>query len=507
MKPIFLKIRLAFLPVYLLLVFVACQVSGQKLNPVVKTVKGYVRGGIENGILVFKGVPYTSPPVGALRFMPPVAHNTWADTLAAEQFGPVAMQYANKKVVGSEDCLSLNVYTPAADHKKRAVVVWVHGGSMTSGAGKGQDGHAFADHDDIVAVTINYRLGVFGFLYLGDVDKRYAASANNGTLDCIMALTWIKQNIAAFGGDPNRVSIMGESAGAKLLSAVTVSPKVKGLFQQFISESGSVQCIRDSVTAKNERLRILHQLQFGQNDVGKLLTLPADELIKAQAVVCGGIEGTSFFGPVIDGVVINNDPYQYAAGRNLPHFKALLGTNKTEATLFAALDSKVKNPDSAFFKANFGDGYPVVYKDYLKELKTLSPEDASIKVLTQYMYQMHTYRWAKALTQTGVPVWMYRFDYDKGRFGAGHAEELQYVWYKPTENITDTAKKRLAINMHKAWVSFIKTGNPNTTGLPQWPKYNTNSKKIMIFDTSDRVIGLKEVFDDKNFPSAVFVLH
>jgi para-nitrobenzyl esterase len=299
---------------------------------------------------------------------------------------------------------------------------------------------------------------------------------------------------------------MGESAGAKLLSAVTVSPKAKGLFEQFIGESGAVQCIRDTITAKNIRLRILQQLHLGQNDAGNLLNMPADSLITAQATVCGGIEGTSFFGPVIDGVVIDNDPYSYAAQKNLLHFKALLGTNKTEATLFAAMDSRVKNPDSTFFKAAFGDDYPIVYRDYLQELRTTPPADASIKVFTQYMYQMHTYRWAKALLQTGIPVWMYRFDYAKGPFGAGHAAELQYVWYNPAENIADTAKKQLAINMHSAWAAFIKTGNPNIRGSPQWPNYNPGSKQVMLFDTPAQVIGLTEVFDDKDFPSAVFVL-
>jgi len=480
--------------------------SAQVPNPVVKTNKGYVLGAVENGIDVFKGIPYAAPPVGTLRFKPPVEHTAWKDTLAASKFGSVATQFSNKKVIGSEDCLSLNVYTPKNDHQKRAVVVWVHGGSMTSGAGKGQDGHAFADHDDIVTITINYRLGVFGFMYLGDVDKSYAASANNGVLDCIMALSWIKQNIAAFGGDPDRVTIMGESAGAKLLSAVIVSPKVKGLFQQYIAESGSVQCIRDTVTAKNERLRILRKLHLDQIDAPKLLSMSADSLIEAQAAACGGVEGTSFFGPVIDGVVINSDPYQYAAGKNLPHFKALVGTNETEATLFAAMDDRVKNPDSSFFKASFGDDYPMVYRDYLLELKALSPADAAIKVFTQYMYQMHTYRWAKALSQTGIPVWMYRFDYDKGPYGAGHAAELPFVWYNPEVNITDTAKRQLAINMHNVWVAFIKNGNPNTAGLPQWPGYNDQTRQVMLFNTPSQVIGLKEVFDDKDFPSAVFVL-
>ena len=331
MLSIFSKTRFAIL---LLAVCITCNVAAQPNDPIVKTNKGYIRGIVENGISVFKGVPYAAPPVGSLRFMPPVEHSIWRDTLSTTKFGAIATQFTNGKVVGSEDCLSLNVYTPKADNHKRAVVVWVHGGSMTNGAGKFNDGHAFADKDDIVTVTINYRLGAFGFLYLGDIDKRYAESGNNGLLDCIMALKWIKQNIASFGGDPNRVTIMGESAGAKLISAVLVSPKSKGLFQQYIAESGSVQCIRSIVTAKNERLRILHQMELGPQDARKLLTLPTDSIMKIQGIVCKGIGGNSFFGPVYDGVAIREDGYQYAGSKNIPPIKALIGTNEYQAALF-----------------------------------------------------------------------------------------------------------------------------------------------------------------------------
>ncbi|HEY2581028.1 MAG TPA: carboxylesterase family protein [Mucilaginibacter sp.] len=498
--------RKAGLSLTLLFFVLSFQLSAQTVNPVVKTNKGFVRGLTEGSILVFKGIPYAAPPLSSLRFMPPVEHNSWKDTLSATNFGAIAMQVANDKIVGSEDCLSLNVYTPAADNHKRAVVIWVHGGSMTAGSGKGMDGHAFADRDDIVTVTINYRLGVFGFMYLGDVDRSYSASANNGVLDCIMALTWIKQNIAAFGGDPNKVTIMGESAGAKLLSAVTVSPKSKGLFQQFIGESGSVQCVRDTVTAKKIRLRVLGKLHLEKDDAAKLLTLPADSLMTAQAAVCQGVEATSFFGPVNDGKVINNDPYKYAAAKKLPRFKALLGTNKTEATLFAATDIRITYPDTLFLRKCFGYMYPLVYRTYLAKKKTMNQNDAAISVFTQYMYQMHTYRWARALTNNGIPVWMYRFDYAKGRFGAGHAAELPFVWYDPASNTGDAEKKQLAVIMHGAWVAFIKTGNPNGKGLPLWSNYHNSDRKVMLFDTVSKITTLKEVFDDKEFPSSVFVL-
>ena len=178
------KRKYAILSSLLFLTITAFRVSAQDLNTVVKTKDGYIRGGVENGILVFKGIPYAAPPLGALRFKPPVEHAAWNGMLSALKFGPIATQFSDGKVFGSEDCLSLNIYTPAADDKKRAVVVWVHGGSLTSGAGKGQNGHAFADHDDIVTVTINYRLGVFGFLYLGDLDKSYAPQ---GIMACSIA--------------------------------------------------------------------------------------------------------------------------------------------------------------------------------------------------------------------------------------------------------------------------------------------------------------------------------
>jgi len=479
----------------------------QNTAPVVKTNHGYIKGLTENGIAVFKGVPYAAPPEGGLRFMPPAAHADWDDTLATQQFGAIATQPGNKNVQGSEDCLSLNIYTPKTDNKKRAVLVWVHGGSMTAGAGKGEDGHAFADKDDIVTVTINYRLGALGFLYLGDLDKRYAQSGNCGLLDCIAALTWIKHNITAFGGDPNRVTIMGESAGAKLLSAVMVTPKSKGLFQQYIAESGSVQCVRDINTAKNERLKILHQLGLGKNDGLKLLTLPADSIIKAQAIVCAGIGGNSFCGPVYDGVTITTDGHKYAGSTAMPRIKGIIGTNKYEAAAFINGNEKLKNPDTAILKSLFGDNYKLVYKNYQYESKFARPYDAAVTVLTQYMYQMHSYRFAHWLALNGRPVWMYRFDYDNGqKYGAMHGEELQYVWNDPKLQQAAKERQQLAANMHAAWVAFIKTGDPNTPLLPAWPNYNATTYHVMVFDKVTKVVDLKYVYDDRDFPSQVFLL-
>ncbi|MDO3642555.1 carboxylesterase/lipase family protein [Mucilaginibacter sp. L3T2-6] len=488
-------------------VAIACSSYAQGLNPVVKTNKGYIKGDLENNIAVFKGVPYAAPPVGTLRYMPPTEHAAWKDTLSTRKFGEIATQPDGKSARGNEDCLTLNLYTPKTDNQKRAVVVWIHGGSMTGGSGRSMNGHAFSDNDDIVTVTINYRLGVFGFLYLGDIDKRYAQSGNNGLLDVIAALTWIKQNIASFGGDPGRVTLMGESAGAKLLSAVAVSPRSKGLFQQIIPESGSVQCIRDITTAKNERALILKQLRLKPTDAAKLLTMPADTIMHAQAIVCQGIGGNSFFGPVYDGQVIAEDGYKYASGANMPRIRALIGTNKSEARAFVSEQAWSNQPDENILKPLFRDNEPFVNRTYQAKLKTDSPYAAAIGVVTQYMYQMHSYRFAKALAANRIPVYMYRFDFEDGKkYGAAHAEELKYLWDTKKIIAAGGEKAQLAARMHAAWVAFIKTGNPNTAGLPAWPLYKSDTRRVMIFDKSTRVENLKEVFNDKDFPSAVFRL-
>jgi para-nitrobenzyl esterase len=490
----------------LLLLLLTLNTSAQ--NPVVRTTQGYIKGTVENNIAVFKGIPYAQPPVDAGRYLPPVEHTPWKDTLNTQQFGPSASQPSNNGVIGSENCLYLNLYTPKADHQKRAVVIWVHGGSMTGGSGRGMNGHAFADNDDIVTITINYRLGAYGFLYLGDLDKKYRRSGNLGLLDVIAALQWVHGNIAAFGGDPDNVTVMGESAGAKLLSAVMVAPASKGLFKKAILESGSVQCIRDTTTAKNERTLLLKQLGLTQADAAKLLTLPADEVIKAQGKICAGIGGNSFFGPVLDGITIPEDAYRYAKAANIKDVKAIIGTNEDEGASFAPKNVANNDVDAKVFQPLFRSNAPMANAYYQTRLSTDSPYAALVRTMTQYMYQLHSYRFAKALTDAGTPVWVYRYKYENGHpLGAHHGDELYYIWGAEAIAATgDAAKKQLAKSLHGAWVAFIKTGDPNGPGLLQWPPYSDRHKQIMVFDSTDTVVGLKEVYNDKTFPSAVFVI-
>lgn len=483
--------------------FIQCDAQ----NTILKINDGYIKGKRENESIVFKGVPYAKPPIGTLRFKAPQPATKWADTLSCENFGNIASQFdgGKKGLAGTEDCLTLNVYTPTVSPKsKLPVLVWVHGGAMTSGAGKGQNGHAFSDQDSVVTVTINYRLGVFGFLYMGDQQQDFKNSGNNGLLDCIMALKWIKENISSFGGDPARVTVMGESAGAKLVSTLLVSPMAKGYFHQLILESGSVQCIRDSVTAKVIRQRLLDTLKI--NRPADLLKLSTAQIIEAQNKVCKGAQGTNYFGPVIDGSAITEDPYQYLKQNPNRDIRLLIGTNKFESKMFMQFDKRLYKPDQAVLTDWFGTNFQHVLNAYQKAVKLEDTTTAATTVLTQYMYQMHSYRLADVLVKNGNPVWMYRFDYSRDDSGASHAQELPYVWFIPSQTQFNEQEVQLAEKMHHAWVNFIKGRKPGHINQYDWYWYKTKARSIMVFDKSLHPELLTEVYNDTDYPSAGFIL-
>ncbi|ACU61977.1 carboxylesterase/lipase family protein [Chitinophaga pinensis] len=463
---------------------------------VIKTSRGYVRGAVEKDVTVFKGIPYAAPPVGALRFKAPVETPAWKDTLSCTSFGAPAAQYngENQGVRGDENCLTLNLYTPdVLPAKKMPVVVWVHGGGMTGGSGMGMNGHAFADKDSIICITINYRLGVFGFLYMGDIPG-YETSGNNGLQDCMMALQWIRKNIRAFGGDPSRVSVMGESAGAKLISALLVAPAAKGSFRQLILESGSVNCIRDIATAKAIRQRLMDTL--GISDPAALLQLPATTLIPAQAKILGGPKGTNYFGPVTDGLVIKEDALAYVKKHPKKKVRVLLGTNKAEAILFMNMDRRLYTPDSASLSDWFGDNYKYSYAAW-KRIQDRPKDTAAIITLSRYMYQLHTFRLAKALAAASRNVWLYSFQQPKNGAPATHADELAYIWYIPGEG-HPPANPALATLMHQQWCDFIK-------GRQLWPHYDA-AKTGMVFGENSHVTTPDD-YEDPEHPTMGFILH
>lgn len=426
-------------------------------DPIVKTSRGYIRGVQEKNVHVFKGIPYAT----AARFQAPVQKERWADTLSCTEFGPVAPQNGE----GSEDCLSLNLYTPAKG-KKMPVVVWVHGGGMTGGSGKGMNGHAFADHDSIITITINYRLGALGFLYMQDVPG-YASAPNNGVLDLVMALQWIQDNITAFGGDPAQVTVMGESAGAKLSSVLLVTPSAQGKYKQLILESGGVNCIRDTPTAKAIRQRLMDTLKI--TDPKQFLTLPVKDIMTAQAKVLGGPKGTNYFGPMSDDKIVMADAYNWLKKHPARHVKVLLGSNKAEALMFMNADKRLVHPDIPVLRDWFGKNGDLV------EL----PKDSAtgVVILSAIMYRLHTWRLANVLPN----AWLY--SYEMGR--ATHGEELAHIWGEQDSKL------------HKDWVHFIKGRSP-------WTRYDALGIG-MIYDDHSREEKLPG-YEYPHYPAMGFLL-
>ncbi|MGF7230152.1 carboxylesterase/lipase family protein [Arachidicoccus sp.] len=470
-----------------------------------QTKNGYIVGYKEGESFVFKGIPYAQPPIGQSRFKPPLPVQSWSDTIDCTNFRSESAQmgYGKHPLRGSENSLFLNVYSPSKNAKANLpVLVWIHGGAMLGGSGNGENGHAFSDNDSIVTITINYRLGVFGFLYLGDIGKAYQSSGNNGLLDCIMALKWVKENIKSFGGDPSKVTVMGESAGAKLTSALAVTPDAKGLYSGLIMESGSIQCIRDRQTALAIRQKIMNQLHI--TNPTDILHFSTQKLIAAQNRVCKGAQATNYFGPVIDGHTITMWPRDYVAENKNMRAHFLIGTNKVESILFMNMDKRLYHPDSAVLKGWFGTNFSYVLSTYKKMATEVGPDSAAIATLTQYMYQMYSYRFANQLSQANDKVWMYRFDYSKNASGASHGAEMPFVWFLPKLHHYTSEEISLAKQVHQAWVNFIKKGNPISIGNAPWPIYKKGT--IMVINKVSKKQKLEHIFDDKRYPSSCFTL-
>lgn len=478
-------------------------------GPVVSTRQGPVQGVREGSLSVFRGIPYAQPPVGALRFRPPQPPRPHSTVLAAAKFGPRATQAGPTGVQGAEDCLYLNVWAPQNNGRQQhPVVVWVHGGAFTGGSGQDHDTWTFAARDSIVVVSFNYRLGSLGFLHLGQrLGKGYEQSGNCGLLDAVAALRWVHANISAFGGDPRRVTVMGESAGAKMVGALLATPATRGLFQQVILESGAVQAIRDTATAGAVTRQLLQALGGAPS---RLLTLPADSLVRAQSKVASGAGGLQVFGPVLDGRTIPAPPLEFLR-RQAPPVRVLLGTNLEEARLFSGPGSILATPNAAALSQVFGThNGPLVWQAYQQRRQGIPNElDAWNTTLTDYLYRLATYRLAKQLAAQGLPTWLYRFDYADATTQPVHAQELAFVWNAPKGTSAEAtaaapltapgkaASPALAALMHAHWASFIRSGHPG----PDWPAYLPTRPLLMVFKADSKAEPSLAPYEDAGFPT------
>jgi para-nitrobenzyl esterase len=449
----------------------------------VKLDSGQVSGipGQSPEVQVFKGIPFAAPPVGDLRWKPPqpVAH--WDGVKKADQFGPRCMQAAqpNSQPV-SEDCLTLNVWTAAQRaSERRPVIVWSYGGGFTSGAGSlpGYDGEEFAKKG-VVFVTYNYRLGIFGFFSHPELTKAsdHNASGNYGLMDLVGVLKWVHNNIEAFGGDPKRVTIMGESAGAIMVASLVGSPEGKGLFQHAIAESGgymglSIGKMTTLDQAEESGKKIAASL--GANSLAELRSKPAEDLFK-------NARGAS--GLIVDGWYLTEDPMQTFRSRHQNDVDILIGSNKDEGTFF----QRGGNSADAFTKRAH-DRYGDQANAFLSLYPADSDAEATKSQLASFRDEVawHMRLWAQQTERKGHKAYVYYFTHEppvapgQTSRGATHTAELPYVFHSNQRLWTDEDRK-LSENMLSYWVNFAAKGDPNAKGLPQWPVFQANAFAFVL---------------------------
>jgi para-nitrobenzyl esterase len=486
------------------LTLAAIIVSGMALAQTAKVEGGTLRGTVEDGLTIYRGIPYAAPPVGDLRWRPPQPAPKWEGVRAATEYGRACMQ-SNPAIrnlpAPSEDCLFLNVWTPAKRaSEKLPVMVWIHGGGFTAGtpAEKLYHGEWLAQKG-VVVVSIGYRLGVFGFLAhpgLSAESNRHV-SGNYGLLDMIAGLQWVQRNISAFGGNPRRVTIFGESAGAIAVSMLCASPLGKGLFQGAISESGGSFGPVRAGGGPGENMQPLAEAEkagaawartLGASTLAEMRNIPAEKLLAAAQRQ----RGISW--PVVDGWVIPDDQYRlYEAGKynDVP---VLIGYNSDEGATFGAPRSQQAYVESVRQRyGRFADKLLAVYPGG----ETPAEKKTARDLTRDTAFGWHTWTWARLQAKTGKSkVFLYYFDEhpeypaDSPRAGYGtpHSEELPYVFRQLTEHNRPAPTPKdeaLSDMMRTYWTNFAKTGNPNGDNLPNWPAFSNAKPQTLHISAGD----------------------
>lgn len=460
---------------------------------VVRTPLGAVRGLKEGGVRVFRGIPFAKPPVGALRFRPPEPPAPWSGERDATSFSASPMQTGEAGVLHSEDCLYLNLWAPEGKGPF-PVFVWIHGGGFTNGHAfeAVYDGAKFA-RDGIVCITVAYRLGVFGFLDLEPIlGSEYAGSANNGIRDLIASLEWVRENVASFGGDPGRVTIGGESAGAKLSDVLMGVPSAEPLFHQVISESGGAERIWPRVIAGGVGSGFAEAWQRStKQSPSRLLTAPAATLVPVQKQFLDDWPQHFPLRPEIDGKLISKLPIQNVAAGTGRGKRLLIGTNRDESALFIGA-----HPQHDATAQNLGNlnlpSFLETYARYKAVYPQMSDDQRRIRALTAEEYWIPTIRFTDAHVKAGGSAWMYELTFSESSGGmsgfAYHSLDVGLVWEKPhTEVANAAAEAAIAVQIHNAWAAFIRGEVPAAVGLPAWPEYRLDTRSTMILDTISHV--------------------
>ena len=498
------------------------------LAPIVEIATGKLRGAASAGIYSFKGIPYGGSTGGRGRFMPPEPPHPWPGVREALAYAGRAWQLPNRPkrrpvletLLGpadttqeGEDCLTLNVWTPGlGDGAKRPVMVWLHGGAFGYGSGNRAvtDGANLARRGDVVVVSVNHRLNIFGFLHLADLGgPAWAHSGNAGMLDIIAALRWVRDNSAVFGGDPGNITIFGESGGGGKVSVLLAMPAACGLFHRAVIQSGAAIRVSTRERANALAEAVLKELGVGHHECERLQTVPAERLLAAIAPASRAVGRSRWplldrydFGPVVDGSDLPQHPAEPEAPAISDGIPLMIGGTKEESAFFLADDDAMWNGTLTEEElrrrvaAVAGDKTDELLAAYRAAMPQASPGDRLIAALTGSNFWVRTVLLAERYAaRRRAPVYMYSLDWQspahEGRVKAHHAMDLPFV-FDNTE-VADTTvgapgASELSARILATWIAFARTGVPDNPAIPDWPAYTAKDRDTMVFDTHCRVV-------------------
>ncbi len=501
----------------------------------VETANGRLRGGHSRGALAFKGIPYAGPVAGANRFKAPPPPVSWTGVRDALMLGAPSIQpphttYGEQEPGYSENCLVLNVWTPACDGKRRPVMFYNHGGGYATGSAgsRGQDGAHLAATYDVVVVASNHRLGLLGYLYLGELGgEDYATSGNQGMLDIVAALQWVKTNISAFGGNPDNVMIFGESGGGFKTGTLLAMPGAQGLFHKASVESGPALWRMEKAVATETARRVLKGLGIGPGELHKLNDVPAQAILDIQMAGGKGPLGVASdgftlvddslpgmhdagwssqipggFGPVVDDTVLPTHPFAPEVTPLAAHIPLMVGNNRDEARFFFMSNPDIFKMDEAALNArmqkDFGPRAEKILSVYRQTRPQATPSELYLAIATATSMGNDVVTIADRKSAQPAPVYRYRCDYEsnfpiKGTdttLKAGHATEITLKFLSYDQSGLEGNSPTLAgaaHNMSALWASFARDSKPSAPGQPAWPVYDTSNRATMLIDAECKV--------------------